>query len=605
MAAEPAAGWLADYLAGTLYTSPPVFVTLVGGLIKAMDENSSNNNSAKLHANSWAEFAASLTSFTRSLMAGPLGASSQLSTRLLDLLGLDPEGGAEVEWPLFVPPRRLAILAQVLVARQTADTDTYSTRVTGLYIRLWERTVNRMMAAATEESDNDDINVEHVQLLLMLFHALQLLQKKQVLLHAANQLIALSGGGNNKPHQSVRHALMVARLALLVDYMIRHLYEPPAALLDQIQTNLFNQGSGNSRPCYFPSPDHPEDGEEGSGRPHYFLLSPLPGAAAASTTSYSMEVPKLDGLAVSFLLTSPESLDYASLYEALVSSLDSVYAPCDSSPHPRGCRGVSYSFAVVWRLLHSLPPPAPFLVKLAMMAAADRGPDDDSDQPPLSYGLSLHALILGQRAANKAFSTWIREGLTKQGLLLGKAESLVKAVSTDVNSITFELHQLQSFLLAMEDKLQAPALSLALGDLLLLDCLIAKFQISLDKIFLMSSKLSSSPGLAAVEGLVGLSDLEALKAAAEWSGGGSLAQAVEAAQQLVPGVARLVSQLSQAGRSALLHRYQQKEEAEKQGIGSVALSTLMHSLSLAGTRCQVIKNCLVKKKIEKLSFFNV
>ena len=72
-------------------------------------------------------------------------------------------------------------------------------------------------------------------------------------------------------------------------------------------------------------------------------------------------------------------------------------------------------------------------------------------------------------------------------------------------------------------------------------------------------------------------------------------QAVEAAQQLVPGVARLVSQLSQAGRSALLHRYQQKEEAEKQGIGSVALSTLMHSLSLAGTRCQVIKNCLEKK----------
>jgi E3 ubiquitin-protein ligase UBR4 len=589
--AEAANSWLVEYLSATLFTTPPVFVTLLAELIKAIDENAAltqHNSSAKLHANAWTELASSLTQLTRSLMAGPLlGGSGQLSTHLLSILGLDPAGEEEEErkpWPLAVPPRRLAILAQVLMVRQAADTDAYSTRVTGLYIRLWERAVNQVMAAAAVEENNfEDLNIEHVQLLLMLFHALQLLQKKHVLLYTANQLIVLSNKSRQQQQQpSARHVLMVARLALLTDYMTRHLYEPPAGLLDHIQNNLFQQGGSNSGPpIYFPSPDHPEEegGGEGSRRPRYYLLSPL------AAPSSSMEVPKLDGLAVSFLLTSPEILDYAGLYEALMTSLTSINTLIETGDTRR--RVVHYSFAVIWRLLHSLPPPAPVLAKLA--AEGRR-----SEPLALGYGLSLHGVVLGLRSGNKAFATWMREGLVKQGLLLGKAESLVKAVSTDVNAVAFEMLQLQSCFCDIEAKLQqAAGNGLQLGDLLLLDCLIGKFQISLDKIFVTSSKFSSAPGL---EGLLGLSsDLEALKAAAEWggaggggSGGGSLAQAVEAAQQLVPGVARLVSQLSQAGRAMLLHRYQQQQEEASGGkAASAASSTLMHSLCLVGTRCQV------------------
>jgi hypothetical protein len=208
-------------------------------------------------------------------------------------------------------------------------------------------------------------------------------------------------------------------------------------------------------------------------------------------------------------------------------------------------------------------------------------------QEKLGYGVSLHAMVLGTRAANKGFATWMREGLTKQGLLLGKAEVLVKAVATDVNSISFEMRQLQNFLLALEDRFHGPPLSssgatvvdLDLADLLLLDCLLAKFQMSLDRVFFASSKLTSSPGLHAVESL-GLSDMEALKAVAEWAGAGNLALAVQAAQQLVPAVARLVSQLSQASRTLIM-------QGAAGGAGTPASASLVHALCLAGTRCQV------------------
>jgi E3 ubiquitin-protein ligase UBR4 len=534
-AEEGAAGLLADYMTDSLKASrSPTLVCLLGGLIRDMDENAAAGSRQSLlagrHANAWSEFSASLNHVTERLMGGPLAAAGPLSVRLLEILGLDPEGGEGEEgqpWPLFVPRRRLAVLARVLLRRQAVDTDMYSTRVTGLYIRLWERTVSRLMQlAATADDDDEDINVEHVQLLLMLFHALQLLQKKQVLLHTANQLLCLCGGREGLG----RHTLVVGRLALLLDYMMRHLYEPPAALLDQLQANLFRSPGGGTtgRPAYFPSPDHPEEDPD---RPRYYLLSPLaPGAAAAA--AHSMDVPKLDGLAVSFLLTSPELLDYARLYEALVSSLDTVYAASGGGRHRRT---VSYSFSVVWRLLHSLPPPAAFLSRLvdaATSASASRESpltEEEEEMSPqgvpqekLGYGVSLHAMVLGTRAANKGFATWMREGLTKQGLLLGKAEVLVKAVATDVNSISFEMRQLQNFLLALEDRFHGPPLSgsgatvvdLDLADLLLLDCLLAKFQMSLDRVFFASSKLTSSPGLHAVESL-GLSDMEALKAGLE------------------------------------------------------------------------------------------
>ena len=65
-------------------------------------------------------------------------------------------------------------------------------QVSGLFLLMWERAV-RSLAAAALASDvtggSGDVTVQNLQLLLLLFHSLQLMQKKTVLLEAANQLL--------------------------------------------------------------------------------------------------------------------------------------------------------------------------------------------------------------------------------------------------------------------------------------------------------------------------------------------------------------------------------------------------------------------------------
>ena len=65
--------------------------------------------------------------------------------------------------------------------------------ITNTYTAIWERVLSSLTEAVLEDDDEsnkfDDLNVEHLQLLLFLFHALALMQKKQLLLFTANCII--------------------------------------------------------------------------------------------------------------------------------------------------------------------------------------------------------------------------------------------------------------------------------------------------------------------------------------------------------------------------------------------------------------------------------
>jgi hypothetical protein len=110
---------------------------------------------------------------------------------------------------------------------------------------------------------------------------------------------------------SEQYLLMFSRLCLIMDYIIRYLYEPPISLLPHVRANLFPKSALRLHPDYFETKGIKEDNEE---RPVYYQLIPHLGI--------STEFPKLDGLATSFLLTSPDSIDYPALYDALVERLD-------------------------------------------------------------------------------------------------------------------------------------------------------------------------------------------------------------------------------------------------------------------------------------------
>ena len=107
---------------------------------------------------------------------------------------------------LFLPsqvyPRTLSLLAQTLLLRSQSGSSLYTPKHTNTYIVIWEQVIASLSARILDSSAEDschqaageraDLNVEHAQLLLFLFHALALMQKKQVLLCAANSLIKVS-----------------------------------------------------------------------------------------------------------------------------------------------------------------------------------------------------------------------------------------------------------------------------------------------------------------------------------------------------------------------------------------------------------------------------
>lgn len=77
-----------------------------------------------------------------------------------------------------------------------------------------------------------DLNVEHAQLVLFLFHSLNLMQKKSVLL--------VTGSGAVRCSEAVKtpmkdyQLLHLSRLLLLLEYMMKHLYDAHPVLLEQV-----------------------------------------------------------------------------------------------------------------------------------------------------------------------------------------------------------------------------------------------------------------------------------------------------------------------------------------------------------------------------------
>ena len=113
--------------------------------------------------------------------------------------------------------------------------------ITNIYATMWERVLTSLTEAIIEDKDDnenfDDLNVEHVQLLLFLFHALALMQKKQLLLYTSNCIIKIS----KVKKVTEKQIMHTARLIMVFEYIMKNLYEPPKTLLDEVQHNIFKR----------------------------------------------------------------------------------------------------------------------------------------------------------------------------------------------------------------------------------------------------------------------------------------------------------------------------------------------------------------------------
>ena len=67
-------------------------------------------------------------------------------------------------------------------------------------------------------------------------------------------------------------------------------------------------------------------------------------------TLHQLEVPKLDGLAVSFLLSTTDAVNHPALYTCLIDTLEPLWFSKTGKP-------AHYCFLMTWRLLQCLPAP--------------------------------------------------------------------------------------------------------------------------------------------------------------------------------------------------------------------------------------------------------
>ena len=166
-------------------------------------------------------------------------------------------------WPLRVRPRALAVLAEVLLLRQQQETEMEASgslptakRISETAImHVWTRLTTSLADAAIAShvgavgpADVDDVNVEHLQLIILLFHSgLSLMPKKtlwfqlcQSIIRVADSLTSgksdyLSSGG----HIGGILPLPLTRLLLLADYVLHYFYDMPTAIVDQVISNFW------------------------------------------------------------------------------------------------------------------------------------------------------------------------------------------------------------------------------------------------------------------------------------------------------------------------------------------------------------------------------
>ncbi|XP_074655636.1 E3 ubiquitin-protein ligase UBR4-like [Tubulanus polymorphus] len=399
-------------------------------------------------------------------------------------------------WPLTVYPRTLALLAEIILLRQQREYGAgLLKRPTDMLIfKLWARFIATLKGriinqeACTEAME--DVNVEHMQLLLFLFHSIDLMQKKHVILQLGQTILDIHSTVST--HQlMITCPLLLSRLLLLFDYMLHYLYDPPKGLIAQVQLNLFGIKSHEMADSVFESHFTCKEVEDNYRKtvtdvadvemnPRFYNLAP------PDFIYNTQDVPKIDGLACTFILGNPDVLNYNVFYQTIISLLaaGSKYKPSTVPGEKTSALdtcSVHYYFLVCWRLLNCLPPSVGFMKMLA------------DGTVPTDETLILHTLRWAQRVPHKVFSSWIKDWLVKQGQTIQQVVEIHASAVETVENISFHIQMVLQFHIS-----QVAAMSMSreqimskqelpsFGSVLTLDCVLAKVHVLLDDLYTKS-----------------------------------------------------------------------------------------------------------------------
>lgn len=173
--------------------------------------------------------------------------TNELETQLLKQLNVHPTISSKESYHFFIKPRALSILAQVLMIKIKHEKDSIKSDKNTLGMSMWKGVLDRLIDLIKTkdtilDTNDEDINLEHAQLLMFVFHNTTLLQRKQIALDLCQRIFDLSECLNLKSKDDflTNHQLLyLSRLLHFFEYIIRNLYEIPQHLIEQINSNLF------------------------------------------------------------------------------------------------------------------------------------------------------------------------------------------------------------------------------------------------------------------------------------------------------------------------------------------------------------------------------
>uniref|UniRef100_A0A182NQY2 UBR-type domain-containing protein n=1 Tax=Anopheles dirus TaxID=7168 RepID=A0A182NQY2_9DIPT len=414
-------------------------MVLLANILRDLDRDSARGETDISGCMQWqnamVKFSGAVGRYLHNLISNSL-LNESLQSALLLHLGVSPWTQDSNIWPLQVYSRTLAVLVQILLLKPSQEKE-------AACLSVWHRLVNTVVEGVCStqtipnESEIEDLNVEHAQLLLFLFHSLNLMQKKSILLLTAGGVIRCSEVCRSvTPDKPLRdHQIMLlSRLLLFLEYLMKHLYNPPNVLLEQVRWNLFSVFTLDSEQkladlvnyktkmmsfCRKDIEDkHRKLANEfsvGGVKPKFYSLT--------TVESKVQQEFKLDGLAWNFILCTPDKLKYPWLIDALIDILGITDMCLARIPFQTLC-AVHYCFSLSWKLLLGLPPSTQHVEALMQ----EKSPN-------------LHSLLWSIRCLHPITHSHylIVNSLVKQGMYTQSAEAMWVRLTEHVSDVKYSL----------------------------------------------------------------------------------------------------------------------------------------------------------------------
>ncbi|XP_022407757.1 E3 ubiquitin-protein ligase UBR4 isoform X2 [Delphinapterus leucas] len=434
------------------------------------------------------EFAAALYHFNHSLVTSDLQ-SPNLQNTLLQQLGVAPF--SEGPWPLYIHPQSLSVLSRLLLIWQhkagaQGDPDVPEC------LKVWDRFLSTMKQNALQgvvPGETEDLNVEHLQLLLLIFHNFSEKGRRDILTLFVQIIQELSA---NMDAQTRSVPLILARLLLIFDYLLHQYSKAPVYLFEQVQHNLLSPPFGwvngsqdsNSRRATTPLYHGFKEVEENWSKHFSSDAVPQPRFyCVLSPEASEDDLNRLDSVACDVLYS--KLVKYDELYIALTSllaagsQLDTVRRKENKNVTALEACALQYYFLILWRILGILPPSKTYMNQLAV------------NSPEMSECDILHTLRWSSRLRISSYVNWIKDHLIKQGMKAEHAGSLLELASSKCSSVKYDVEiveeyfarQISSFCsIDCTTILQLHEVP-SLQSIYTLDAAISKVQVSLDEHF--------------------------------------------------------------------------------------------------------------------------